>query len=208
MSTATKKEEGFTLEILAAIDADSGISQRSLAKELGVALGLANSYLRRCVHKGLVKVQEAPANRYLYYLTPKGFTEKSRLTAQYLSYSFDFYRRAGESLKRVFADSRREGRQRIVLAGASDLAEIALLRVAEFDLQIVAVYDPNLAQATFHGLPLYGQIDHLPEHDVCVITDVQDPAGLLERMRQEAYQGLVVAPDILGLMHSLAGGVQ
>ncbi len=53
-------------------------SQRRLASELGVALGLANAYLKRCVKKGLVKVRQAPARRYAYYLTPRGFAEKSR----------------------------------------------------------------------------------------------------------------------------------
>ena len=44
---------------------------------MGVALGLANSYLKRCIRKGFIKITEAPANRYLYYLTPQGFAEKA-----------------------------------------------------------------------------------------------------------------------------------
>ncbi|NIQ08836.1 MAG: winged helix-turn-helix transcriptional regulator, partial [Gammaproteobacteria bacterium] len=79
------KKESLTLEILQAIEQNNDVTQRHLASHLGVALGLANSYLKRCVRKGLVKIQHVPANRYLYYLTPKGFAEKSRLTAKYLS---------------------------------------------------------------------------------------------------------------------------
>jgi DNA-binding MarR family transcriptional regulator len=63
-------------------------SQRRLASELGVAVGLVNAYLRRCINKGLVKVRDAPARRYAYYLTPNGFAEKSRLTVEYLSTPF------------------------------------------------------------------------------------------------------------------------
>ena len=194
-----EKEESLTLEILEAIEADSRISQRGLARQLGVALGLANSYLRRCVRKGLIKVQEAPANRYLYYLTPKGFAEKSRLTAEYLSYSFDFYRRAGESLRRVFDGCRRDGHRSIVLAGASDLAEIALLRVEEYGLEIVAVYDPEAAMEQFHGLSVCSGLAELPDHDLCIISALNDPAGLLQQLRDEGYPGMVTAPDILGL---------
>ena len=65
-----------------------------LPEAAGIALGLANAYLKRCVKKGLIKVSQAPANRYAYYLTPKGFTEKSRLTAEYLTISFNFFRDA------------------------------------------------------------------------------------------------------------------
>ena len=78
-----KKEDNVTLSILEAIENKNDMTQRHLADNLGVALGLANSYLKRCVKKGLVKIHQAPANRYLYYLTPKGFSEKSRLTTQY-----------------------------------------------------------------------------------------------------------------------------
>ena len=80
-----QKEDATTLGILNAIDDKNDITQRHLAARLNVALGLTNSYLKRCIHKGLVKVHQAPATRYLYYLTPKGFTEKSRLTSAYLS---------------------------------------------------------------------------------------------------------------------------
>lgn len=97
-----QKEDTATLEILQAIENKENITQRYLADKLGVALGLANSYLKRCVRKGLVKVQQAPANRYLYYVTPKGFAEKSRLTASYLSSSFNFYRQASDSLTHIF----------------------------------------------------------------------------------------------------------
>jgi DNA-binding MarR family transcriptional regulator len=75
------------LGLLAAVERDSALTQRHLARELGIALGLANAYLRRCTKKGLIKMRQAPLNRYAYYLTPRGFAEKSRLTAEYLSWA-------------------------------------------------------------------------------------------------------------------------
>ena len=39
--------------------------------------------------KGLVKIKNLPKNRYLYYLTPEGFTERTKLTAEYLKSSSD-----------------------------------------------------------------------------------------------------------------------
>ena len=79
------------LGLLSSVERDGGQSQRRLASELGIALGLVHAYLRRCVKKGLVKVTEAPARRYMYYLTPIGFAEKSRLTVEYLSVPFSFF---------------------------------------------------------------------------------------------------------------------
>src|SRR5215468_12238177 len=100
MSSATQNDEvdnaRVMLSLLESVERDGGQTQRRLASELGVALGLVNAYLKRCVKKGLLKVGEAPARRYAYYLTPHGFAEKSRLTVEYLSSSFSFFRQARE----------------------------------------------------------------------------------------------------------------
>ena len=103
MSNTDLKKNDMTLGLLSAVEADSGITQRTLASELGVALGLTNSYFKKCIDKGLVKIQQVPANRYAYYLTPRGFSEKSRLTAEYLNSSFSFYRRAKNDLSKIMA---------------------------------------------------------------------------------------------------------
>src|ERR1700742_2827844 len=125
LDTAHQNEnERIVLGLLNSVEADGARSQRRIAAELGIALGLANAYLRRCVKKGLVKVQDAPARRYAYYLTPQGFAEKSRLTVQYLSDSFSFFRKAKEDCTRFFEEAAGLGFGRLVLAGKSDLAEI------------------------------------------------------------------------------------
>ena len=77
MNTKADREEQLVLELLEAVGQKNDVSQRHLARHMGVALGLANSYLKRCIRKGFIKISEAPANRYLYYLTPTGFAEKA-----------------------------------------------------------------------------------------------------------------------------------
>jgi len=117
----------ITLGLLTAVEANSQLTQRSAAKELGVALGLVNAYLKRCIRKGLIKVKQAPANRYAYYVTPKGFAEKSRLTVEYLSVSLAFFRSARSQCSDLFAECVARGHTRIALAGVGELAEIATL---------------------------------------------------------------------------------
>ena len=48
------------LGLLDAVEQDRAHSQRHLASELGIALGLVNAYLKRCMKKGLVKASQAP----------------------------------------------------------------------------------------------------------------------------------------------------
>src|SRR6202012_4337384 len=117
------ENERIVLGLLSSVETDGARSQRLIAAELGIALGLVNAYLKRCVRKGLVKVQDVPARRYAYYLTPQGFAEKSRLTVQYLSDSFSFFRKAKEDCTHLFREAAARGLARLVLAGKSDLAE-------------------------------------------------------------------------------------
>ncbi len=189
----------MTLEILETIDGRSDVTQRHLAGRLGVALGLANSYLKRCVRKGLIKIEQAPANRYLYYLTPKGLAEKSRLTAEYLSSSFDFYRRAGDSLVRIFRICRARHKTHIVLYGITELAEIAILRAAEGGVHIAAIVDSTVKRESFHGVPVYTTLDQAGNFDVCLITDIRNPAELLTNLRKNVPAGKIFIPDILGV---------
>jgi len=194
-----EREDSLTLEILEAIEARSDVTQRHLARSTGIALGLANSYLKRCVRKGLVKIHQAPANRYLYYLTPRGFAEKSRLTARYLSASFAFYRRAGDSCRAAFERCKKNGWKRIVLFGVSDLAEIASLRALEYGVEIVGICDPSHAGDRFLDWEVSGSLASLGAFDACLVTDLREPQDTFNALVNELELERVVVPDILGL---------
>jgi predicted transcriptional regulator len=193
-----QREESLTLEILEAIDARSDVTQRHLARRTGIALGLANSYLKRCVRKGLIKIHQAPANRYLYYLTPMGFAEKSRLTAHYLSYSFKFYRRAAESCAEAFEDCKARGWKRISLCGASDLAEIASIRALEYGVDIVCVYEPASDKKRFLTHRIICDIDQAPESDGWMLTDLEDPQAAYMHLAEKLACERIVVPGVLG----------
>ncbi len=199
MNDKIEKEQRLTLELLEVVGKQKDLSQRHLARHMGVALGLANSYLKRCVRKGYIKIREAPANRYLYYLTPKGFAEKSRLTAHYLSYSFLFYRKAGDSCLRVFAHCKLKGWNRILLCGLSDLTEIAALRAGETDLAIVGIYDPKATREKVLNRPVWPVWKEAPSFDACLVTDLTAPKLMLKSLAARVERERILVPDILGL---------
>src|SRR6185437_10978637 len=145
------EDERLVLGLLESVERDSAKSQRRLAAELGIAVGLVNAYLNRCIQKGLVKVTEAPARRYAYYLTPQGFAEKSRLTVEYLSASFSFFRQARADCTQTFALAKERNFQTLVLCGKSDLAEIAVLSAAYCGIAIAGIVDPNANVQRFVG---------------------------------------------------------
>lgn len=201
MNDSGQKEEQLTLELLDAIGKNSKVSQRHLAREMGIALGLANSYLKRCLRIGLIKINTAPANRYLYYLTPKGFAEKSRLTAKYLSHSFSFYRQASESCRRAYHQCSTEGWNRVVLCGASDLAEIASLRAKECEITIVGIYDPGYIEKTFLEISVItDHADANPEvADAYILTDYRNPVESYKKISDVFDKDRIIVPDILSI---------
>jgi DNA-binding MarR family transcriptional regulator len=175
-------------------------SQRRLASELGVALGLANAYLKRCIKKGLVKVRQAPARRYAYYLTPHGFTEKSRLTLEFMSYSFTLFRRAKIDCMAALQAARERGYARIALLGASDLAEIAAICALDGGFTIMAVVDPKLEAERFAGAPVARDMDLMaPAPDAVLVTDMRSAAVTFQAAIAKFGVERVLAPALLGV---------
>jgi DNA-binding MarR family transcriptional regulator len=194
------EKDRIILGLLESVERDETQTQRKLAAELGIALGLVNIYLKRCVKKGLVKISEAPARRYAYYLTPKGLSEKSRLTISYLSYSFGFFRRARADCALVFANQQTNGWKRFVLAGASDLAEIAAICALERGLEIVAVVDANATADFSVGRPVVPSFDAVDGNFDCIIvTDLKTPRATFDAAVRLLGPDRVLIPNLLGV---------
>jgi DNA-binding MarR family transcriptional regulator len=197
---AEQDNERIVLGLLTSVENDGERSQRHIAAELGIALGLVNAYLKRCVNKGLVKVNDAPARRYVYYLTPHGFAEKSRLTVQYLSNSFSFFRTAKSDCAQVLDAAKATGFSRLLLAGQSDLAEIAILCAVEAAVTIVGVVDPQSQIARFVGIEVFkSYADVIQQFDAVIVTDVSSSRACFEAAALAVGADRVLAPALLGL---------
>lgn len=194
---ALDAETEITLGLLTAVAGNDAVTQRSVAKELGIALGLANAYLRRCIAKGYIKVTHAPANRYAYYLTPQGFLEKSRLTARYLSISFNFFREARRQCARVFETCASHGWRRVALWGTGDLVEIAVLCAGEFKVEIKGVVAAAPGPAA--GLVVVAELAALGPVDAVVVTDLKDPQSAFEAAAAALPRERVLTPPFLNV---------
>ena len=166
-----EKDTQRTFQLLTEIDKDNHISQRALSTKLGIALGLTNSIITRCVRKGYIKISTIPKNRIKYLITPKGFTEKARLTYNYLQYTVSFYRDAREKIKESFQLISGDGIRDVVFYGAGEVAEISFISLAETDLKLVAVIDDFKKGEVFFGIPIYGRekLDEI-DYDKVIIT--------------------------------------
>lgn len=199
--TAVKQdpEADSTRLMLDAIESGGRVTQRGLAAELGIALGLTNIYLKRCISKGLIKVRKAPARRYAYYLTAKGFSEKARLTAKFLGRSLSFFRLAREDCSDLFLNCEARGIHRIAFVGAGDLCEIATLAALDCGMEVSAVYDEETNRQRLAGAPVVHDLADLGDVDVLVITDMKDPQGAYDRTVAVFGPEKVVYPSLLRL---------
>jgi predicted transcriptional regulator len=198
LKSADREKARIMLGLLESVERGGDQSQRRLASELGVALGLVNAYLKRCVRKGLVKMRQAPARRYAYYLTPRGFAEKSRLTIEYMSYSFAWFRRAKADCTATLNIAQQRGFRRIALLGASDLAEIAAICALDSTIAVVAVVDAKCEASRFAGSPVVRGLDAVADAiDAAVVTDMQSADAIRRVAAGRLGMERVLTPALL-----------
>lgn len=80
----------YRYKILKRLEVEPEVSQRELARELGISLGKVNFCLNALIEIGLVKVnnfrQSQNKKGYIYLLTPSGVEEKAKITMRFLKF--------------------------------------------------------------------------------------------------------------------------
>lgn len=93
------------LRVLREVEKTPEISQRELARELGVSLGKTNYCLRALLDKGWIKARNFRNSenklRYAYLLTPSGIENKALLTVTYLKIKMKEYERLKQEIEQL-----------------------------------------------------------------------------------------------------------
>ena len=186
MNADSKKFLKLELELLNKIQNGENLTQRIISKELNVALGMANTLIKRLVKKGFLKLKQAPMKRYLYYLTPKGMLEKTKLTREYLESSLQFYSNSRKEYESLFQKINAKNYEYIILAGSSELAEIAILAGVNSGIIVNYVYSPNYKKKSFSGVKIIKNLNkkkfnHL---NTCfLLTELERPIDTFEYLK-------------------------
>ena len=172
-----------TLEILEELSSNGQVTQRELSHKVGIALGLANFFIKRLVQKGYVEVVYLERNRLGYLITPQGIAEKSRLTYSYIHRSYGYVRKLRISIRERLKVLSRDGVHNVVIYGGGDIAEVAYLAVHEVGMKLVGVVDGSRAGRPFLGYTIQ-PVSVLPglSYDRIIITEpvmIQDMGSLL-----------------------------
>ena len=132
-------EELRTLTLFNTVESRPEINQRQLAQELNVSLGLTNTYIQRVLKKGWVRAKQVKSRRWLYFLTPQGALEKSRLSLSYMHRTLDSFRelkRKGDEHLHILSN---KGVSGIHLCGEDDLTEVLSFCFSGFEIELLSV---------------------------------------------------------------------
>ena len=132
-------EELRTLTLFNTVENSPDINQRKLARELDISLGLTNTYFQRVLKKGWVRAKQVKARRWLYFLTPQGALEKSRLSLSYMHRTLESFRELkskGDKHLRILSE---KGVSGVHLCGEDDLTEILSFCFTGFKIELLSV---------------------------------------------------------------------
>jgi DNA-binding MarR family transcriptional regulator len=152
MVDAGEPSSDYDLQILNHIEENPDTTQADLAMRLGVAVGSVNWYIKRLINKGYIKVTQMQRRRLRYLLTPKGISEKARLTKEFMQASLHWYRETRRVSKEFLEQIKQAGYDTVCIRGDGDLAEIVYLTCLEAQIKVKQDIDRSYPVFRVEGL--------------------------------------------------------
>jgi DNA-binding MarR family transcriptional regulator len=188
------------LNLLQELEKNPIISQRELSHKFGIALGVTNACLKRMARRGWIRVVSLDRRRIGYYLTPKGFVEKSKLSLHLFSWTIQHYAAMKDTIGEKFLEMQNNGIERVVFYGVSDEMEVAYITLQGVNLKLVGIVDDdeNFRPQIIFGFELepVSQIQDLNPHGV-LITSLERSTQRKERLKVFLDEKKVYIADIV-----------
>lgn len=180
-------QEMRELNLLQELEKNPIVSQRELSNKFGIALGLTNACLKRMVRRGWIRITGFNHHKIGYYLTPKGFAEKTKLTLHLISWTVQHYSALKEIIGKKFLEMENSGIERIVFYGVSDEMEVAYVTLQGVNLKLVGIVEDEdkMVQKEAFGFELKGmsQIETM-NPDAVLITSLVGQEERAERLKK------------------------
>ena len=175
------------LQFLEELEKTPNLSQRELSNKFGIALGVTNACLKRMARRGWIRLRKVPPRRIGYYLTPKGFAEKAKLTMTFFSYNIHHYSRLKAMIGEKFLEMASQGVKRVVFYGVSDEMEVAYVTLQGTNMELVGIVDDNddVKGKNILGREAKdpGELDNL-RADAILITSILEKERILRNLRK------------------------
>ena len=193
--------ERYELRVMELIEEQDKLTQRGVAVDLEIAIGMANSLIKRLVRKGYIKIKDAPSSRYGYYLTPQGLMAKSQLVSKYIANSVKLFGEVRRDFEKIAVQLAQSNKQSVGCIGTGEILEIAQLVFQSHNVQISFVVDvlghrENKHYKDVAGVPaaLMGAVDYL------VLTESERPHKAFEIVSGSMCEKLILHPAFMKIM--------
>ena len=175
------------LRVLSEVEDTPEVTQRELSQRIGIALGLTNVLLRSLVQKGYVRATQAGWKRWIYNLTPEGFSHKIRLTIAYINRVLDHYQRVRRTLRQQLEPLALHEESRVAIYGTGEFAELVYLGLKELGIEEIDVFAVTEGQSRrFLGMPVRDVATLEPEgYDRVVIAVLDSTDEVYSKLGQE-----------------------
>jgi DNA-binding MarR family transcriptional regulator len=182
------------LQFLEEIEQNPKVSQRELSNKFGIALGVTNACIKRMARRGLIRLKGFPPRRIAYYLTPKGFAEKSKLMLHFLSYNIHHYAEMKRVISKKLLEMQEKGVKRVAFYGVSDEMEIAYVTLQGSEMELIGIADADKQGIKFLGYKILS-IEELKnlDPDAILITSLQEQPSVIKSLtRQRGWDSIKV----------------
>jgi DNA-binding MarR family transcriptional regulator len=193
--TISHNRSKIELDFITALEKNHQVSQNKLAQKIGIAVGLVNILMKRAVERGYIKMHQIPARRYAYYLTARGFSEKTKLVARYLDNSLHLYRKLRVEYQDIFCDLEAKGNNEIILVGDIDIAEIAIMASFNHGITIKSLLNNETNKSRIGSTPVYKKLDAEYKGSV-VICDSRTPQACFDKLAEQVDPQQIFYPKV------------
>ena len=121
------------LKIIDEISRENSLTQRELSQKTRLSLGAVNIIIRRLIKRGFVKTKNLNPKKVDYLLTPKGFSEKTRKSYNYVLKTISLVNQVKEEIAKIVLEEYNRGQKKFVILGGSSLADLIELALKGFE---------------------------------------------------------------------------
>ncbi len=118
-------------DILRIVSENPQISQRKIAEKAGISLGQVNFLIKKCVKKGLIKIEGQSPKSIRYNLTPKGIKEKAELTLQYIKLSYKAIINLSDKIREITNEQIKEDKKIYIFGKKDEIFELVQVVLEE-----------------------------------------------------------------------------
>ena len=180
-------QEMRELNLLQELEKNPVVSQRELSHKFGIALGVTNACLKRMARRGWIRIMSLDHRKIGYYLTPKGFAEKAKLSLHLISWTIQHYSALKGIIEKILLEMENAGVARVAFYGVSDEMEIAYITLQGVNLKLVGIVEDQdkIGKKEIFGFELkdVSQIDSV-NPDAVLITSLSGQNERMERLRK------------------------